>query len=123
MRSFKIKALSVSGRGKKIFRARETAHENELPAGAIDKLIAGGYIEEIKPDPAAEKAKAKAEKAKAEAEAAEQVKADEEAKLAAEKAEKEAAEQAEAADELPEKNTQDGQSEKSTPVAPKNGKK
>jgi len=51
MRTFKIKALSVSGRGKKIFKARETAREDELPAGAIDKLIAGGYIEEVKDAP------------------------------------------------------------------------
>jgi hypothetical protein len=49
MRSFNIKALSVSGRGKKIFKAREIAREDELPAGAIDKLIKGGYIEEVKP--------------------------------------------------------------------------
>jgi hypothetical protein len=51
MRSFNIKALSVSGRGKKIFKAREIAREDELPAGAIDKLIKGGYIEEVKDAP------------------------------------------------------------------------
>ncbi len=100
MRTFKIIALSVSGRGKKIFKARSTAREDELPAGAIDRLIAGKYIEEVKPEApevsdAAAKAKAKAE-AKA---AAERAKADEEAKAEAEKAEEEAAAKAKADEE------------------------
>lgn len=130
MRTFKIIALSVSGKGKKIFKARETAREDEFPAGAIDNLIAGKYIEEIKPespavsDGASEKAKAKAE-AKAAAEKAKAEEADEAARLKAEEDAEadEAAAANEKTDGLPEKNTGDSKSEKSTPAPLKNGKK
>lgn len=48
MRTFKVIALSVSGKGKKIYSAGDVIGEDGFPIGSIDSLTSGGYIEEIK---------------------------------------------------------------------------
>lgn len=48
MRTFKVVALSVSGKGKKIYSAGDVIGEDGFPIGSIDSLTSGGYIEEIK---------------------------------------------------------------------------
>lgn len=48
MRTFKVIALSVSGKGKKVYSAGQEIDENGFPDGSIDSLINGKYIEEIK---------------------------------------------------------------------------
>lgn len=48
MRTFKVIALSVSGKGKKIYSAGDIIGEDGFPIGSIDSLTSGGYIEEIK---------------------------------------------------------------------------
>lgn len=48
MRTFKVIALGVSGKGKKIYSAGDVIGEDGFPIGSIDSLTSGGYIEEIK---------------------------------------------------------------------------
>lgn len=47
MRSFKVKALSVSGLKGKVFESGDTVTEESFPRGACDDLVSGGYLEEI----------------------------------------------------------------------------
>lgn len=49
MRTFKVIALSCSGKGKKIYSAQEVVNEDGFPEGTCDELIEKGFIEEIKP--------------------------------------------------------------------------
>jgi len=53
---YKVIALSVSGKGKKIFSAGDVVSENDFPTGSIQSLLKGGYIQLI------EKAKVVSEK-------------------------------------------------------------
>lgn len=47
MRKFKVIALSVSGRGKKIYSSGDEVDENGFPEGIADELVKGNYIREI----------------------------------------------------------------------------
>lgn len=47
MKHYRIKALSVSGKGKSIFRAREVVAEDRFPLGSIERLVKQGFIEEM----------------------------------------------------------------------------
>lgn len=42
---YKVIALSVSGKGKKIFSARQIVDGKEFHSGSISELISGGFIE------------------------------------------------------------------------------
>ncbi len=48
MRTFKVIALSCSGKGKKIYSAQEVVNEDGFPEGTCDELVEKGFIEEIK---------------------------------------------------------------------------
>jgi hypothetical protein len=47
MRHFKIKTLSVSGNGNKIYRLHDVVPENKLPSESIEGWLSDGGIEEI----------------------------------------------------------------------------
>ena len=47
MRHFKIKTLSVSGNGNKIYRLHDVVAENKLPSESIEGWLSDGGIEEI----------------------------------------------------------------------------
>jgi hypothetical protein len=47
MRYFKIKTLSVSGNGNKIYRLHDVVAENKLPSESIEGWLKDGGIEEI----------------------------------------------------------------------------
>lgn len=44
---YKVIALSVSGKGKKIFSAGDVVNESDFPSGSVESLVKGGYIKEI----------------------------------------------------------------------------
>jgi hypothetical protein len=44
---YKVIALSVGGRGNKIFSSGDIVSEEKFPVGTIDSLVKGGYIEPI----------------------------------------------------------------------------
>ena len=44
---YKVIALSVSGKGKRIFSAGDLTSESDFPQGAIESLLKGGYIKLI----------------------------------------------------------------------------
>ncbi len=48
MRTFKVIALSCSGKGKKIYSSKDIVNEDGFPEGTCDELIEKGFIKEIK---------------------------------------------------------------------------
>lgn len=48
MRKFTVKALSVGGKGNKIFNSGDIVSEDNFPAGNCDALVKGGFLTEIK---------------------------------------------------------------------------
>ncbi|HXP52184.1 MAG TPA: hypothetical protein VN922_19665 [Bacteroidia bacterium] len=47
VRMFKVIALSVGGRGNKIFESGQTISENHLPSNTADSLVKSKHIEEV----------------------------------------------------------------------------
>lgn len=48
MRTFKVIALSCSGRGKKIYSSGDIVKENGFPDDTVDELVKGKFIVEVK---------------------------------------------------------------------------
>lgn len=47
MRTFKVIALSCSGKGKRIYSSGDVVDESGFPEGTIEELIAGNFIIQI----------------------------------------------------------------------------
>lgn len=91
MRKFKVIALSVGGRAKKIFNSGDTVFENNFSNGALPGLISGGFLQEIEPDDD-DKKQAEAELLKQQQEDEAKKQREEEEELLKEKEEQEALE-------------------------------
>lgn len=47
MKQYRVKSLSVGGRGNKIFRTGDVVNENQFPEGVADKHVVSGHLELI----------------------------------------------------------------------------
>jgi len=61
MRKFKVIALSVSGKGKKIYSSGDEVLESGFPDGIVDDLVKGKYIKEVEESKAEKETKPKEE--------------------------------------------------------------
>jgi hypothetical protein len=50
MRTFKVIALSCSGKGKKIYSSGDIVNEDGFPIDTVDHLVNGQFIQEIFPE-------------------------------------------------------------------------
>lgn len=50
IRKFKVIALSVGGRGNKIFHSNQEVSEFHFPEGAVDELVRHNFLQEINPE-------------------------------------------------------------------------
>lgn len=71
MKKFTVLVLALSGLGNKVFTAGEKVTEENFPVGNCEKLVAQGFLEEIKEVSETPKEKAAREKAEKEAAASE----------------------------------------------------
>lgn len=44
---YKVKALNVGGKGNKIFKSGDEVSEKNFPPGAVEQLVAQGFLEPI----------------------------------------------------------------------------
>lgn len=64
MRTAKVKVIRVQGHNKTTHKSGDVVNEKHFPEGNFEKLVKGGYLQEIDPEEATEESPAKVKEKK-----------------------------------------------------------